>query len=129
MHTPPAIAQEWVGQGGTYVGLSRGCDGEPDYHLIVGPELSPANWVGAKQQAAALEIDGHADFTLPTRREQALLFANVPELFKKDWYWSGEQHASFSGYAWVQVFGDGVQDGCLKGDEGRARAVRRLKIS
>ncbi|WP_324710135.1 DUF1566 domain-containing protein [Pseudomonas citronellolis] len=32
--TPPAIGQHWHGQGGTYVGVMRGENGEPDYHLI-----------------------------------------------------------------------------------------------
>ncbi len=31
---PPAIGQHWYGQGGTYVGVMHGEDGEPDYHLI-----------------------------------------------------------------------------------------------
>lgn len=30
----PAIGQHWIGQGGTYVGVMRGENGEPDYHLI-----------------------------------------------------------------------------------------------
>ncbi|HCE07021.1 MAG TPA: hypothetical protein DEQ40_00155 [Oxalobacteraceae bacterium] len=128
-NTAPAIGQQWPGQGGIYAGLSRGRDGTPDYHLIVGPELTAAAWGNAKQQAAALVIDDHADFTLPFRAEQSLLFANVPELFKKDWYWSCEQLASGPDYAWMQNFVTGDQGDYRKSYELRARAVRRLKIS
>lgn len=127
--TAPAIGQQWPGQGGIYAGLARGRNGAPDYHLIVGPELTAAAWDDAKQQAASLVIDGHADFTLPFRAEQSLQFANVPELFEKDWYWSCEQLASNSVYAWMQYFDDGYQLNYHKSGETRARAVRRLKIS
>lgn len=125
---PAAIGKELIGQGGIYAGLMRGRDGAPDYHLIVGPELPTSNWNAAVAAAAELEIDGHTDFTLPFRNEQSLLFANVPELFEKDWYWSGEQHASDPDCAWMQNFDLGDQDGCRKSVEFRARAVRRLKI-
>lgn len=124
----PSIGQAWPGQGGIYAGLMRGRDGAPDYHLIVGPELNPAEWEDTKAQAAELEIEGHTDFTLPFRAEQALQFANVPELFKKDWYWSCEQRASYPVHAWMQYFDDGYQVYYRKSYEIRARAVRRLKI-
>ncbi|MBU1330907.1 MAG: DUF1566 domain-containing protein [Gammaproteobacteria bacterium] len=31
---PPAIGQHWHGQGGTYVGVMRGVNGQADYHLV-----------------------------------------------------------------------------------------------
>jgi hypothetical protein len=125
---PPAIGQHWPGQGGIYAGLVRGRDGQPDYHLIVGPAIAQTEWEDAKAQAIELEIEGHADFTLPFRAEQSVLFANVPELFEKDWYWSCEEHASNPDYAWMQSFYDGDQYNFHKSDEVRACAVRRLKI-
>ncbi|MCM3581811.1 DUF1566 domain-containing protein, partial [Ralstonia pickettii] len=76
----------------------------------------------AKEWAAS--INGE----LPTRREQALLYANLPEQFEKTWYWSSEQSASNSFCAWGQDFSDGIQYNGHKGNELRARAVRRLKI-
>ena len=65
---------------------------------------------------------------LPTRIEQAMLWANHRDQFKKDWYWSNEIHHSESGWAWYQYFSDGGQSGSLRSDELRARAVRRLPI-
>ena len=66
---------------------------------------------------------------LPSRIEQAMLWANHRDQFKKDWYWSNETRHPESGWAWSQHFGRGRQlNRGLKGDELRARAVRRLPI-
>ena len=63
---------------------------------------------------------------LPTRIEQAMLWANHRDQFKKDWYWSNEIHHAESGWAWFQHFGYGCQNN--RRHELRARAVRRLAI-
>lgn len=126
--TIPRIGERWPGQGGIYAGVMRGRDGKPDYHLIVGDAIAGANWKSAKSAAAAMEIDGHKDYTLPFRAEQALQFANVPELFEQEWYWSCEQPAAYSACAWLQLFGYGTQRYHHKSDLNRARAVRRLTI-
>jgi hypothetical protein len=126
-HAVPQIGKDW--SGGVYAGIARGRDGAPDYHLFVGPEIDEAtDWDSAQKWAAGLVLDGFSDFTLPFRKEQALCFANVPELFKEEYYWSCEQHASGSGYAWHQDFSDGGQGSWSKGYHIRARAVRRLVI-
>ena len=65
---------------------------------------------------------------LPTRIEQAMLWANHREQFKKEWYWSNEIHHAESGWAWCQDFGNGNQIKLHKLYELRARAVRRLPI-
>ena len=65
---------------------------------------------------------------LPTRTEQAMLWANHRDQFKKDWYWSNEIHHSESGWAWCQYFDSGGQNGGYRSSELRARAVRRLPI-
>lgn len=123
----PAIGQPWPGQGGIYAGLVRGRDGAPDTHLVVGPEAdNELVWKAAGDFALSAAVDEHHDFTLPTRAEQAILFGNVPELFKRDWYWSAEKHASVAGYAWCQTFDDGGQRYRHIYDKLRARAVRRF---
>lgn len=106
-----------------YAGLIIGKDGEPGYHVILLPgEADSVNWQAAKDWAAS--IDGE----LPTRREQSLLYANLKEEFKESWYWSGEQHASYSLSAWYQGFGNGGQGYNGKDYIFRARAVHRLVI-
>jgi len=104
--------------GEEYGGLLLGKNGEPDQHIVLLPgEAQAVNWDDAKKFAA--DVGGE----LPTRREQALLFANLPEHFQKDWYWSGEQRGS--GSAWTQSFGYGDQYWYLTLIKCRARAVRR----
>lgn len=78
----------------------------------------------AAEWAAELEIGGHSDFYLPSRRELALCYANVPELFEKAWHWSSTQFSPYS--AWIQTFDGGGQNSGHKSLEYRARAVRRV---
>lgn len=123
----PRIGEAW--QGGIYAGVARGIDGAPDYYLIVGPEHeSDIDWDAAMNWAKKLDVDGFTDYELPRRREQALCFANVPELFKQRAYWSSEQRESDSSYAWGQGFSYGNQGTWGKNLKLRARAVRRLAI-
>ena len=45
--------------------------------------------------AGGLDVDGHKDFTLPTRAEQAILFGTIGDQFHRDGYWSREQLAAY----------------------------------
>lgn len=121
----PQIGAPWPGQGGRFAGLVRGQNGAPDYLLILGPEHDDElGWQAAMDWATGLEVEGHQDFSLPTRAEQAVLFGNAREEFKPDWYWSSEQHAEDADYAWMQYFGDGGQEYDRKGNEWRAACSR-----
>jgi hypothetical protein len=125
----PNIGQVWPGEGGINAGLRRGLDGGPDYYLILHPDaLKASKWDDAVAWAKDLKADGHTDFRLPLRADQSLLFSNVPELFEKEWYWSGEQAASDPATAWYQSFSYGIQFNGWKLSDFRARAVRRLVI-
>lgn len=110
-----------------YAGLILGKDGESSYHLVLLPgEEEAINWKDAKEWAGKQGCEYEA--SLPTRREQPLLFANLPEQFKSAWYWSSEQHAAIPDCAWRQYFGNGLQDYDATNDKCRARAVRRLIV-
>lgn len=126
----PRIGEAW--QGGIYAGVARERPGTAitgDYYLIVGPEYDgDVDWNASVAWAKALDIDGFRDWGLPTRKEQALCFANVPELFESRAYWSCEQHAPDSYDAWFQSFSNGYQYYWDEGIKLRARAVRRLPI-
>lgn len=125
----PNIGQLWPGQGGINAGLRRGLEGGADYFLIVHADsLKASKWDDAVAWAKCLEADGHKDFALPLRADQSLMFSNVPELFEKEWYWSGEQGASDPAFAWYQSFINGYQGSYWKSSLYRARAVRRLVI-
>lgn len=120
---PLTIEQPALNDGEHYAGILLGKDGAPSHHVILLPgDRDDGPWQNAVDWAAS--IGG----TLPTRREQALLYANLPEQFKSEWYWSCEQLAAVSGYAWLQAFGNGYQDFYHESDCNRARAVRRLTI-
>ncbi len=110
-----------------YAGLVLGKDGEPSYHLVLLPgQADDITWDKAMEWAGK---QGGGDVaSLPTRREQALLYANLKEEFEPRAYWSCEAHESESGWAWFQDFYDGSQDFNPKYYELRARAVRRLII-
>jgi hypothetical protein len=120
-HFPEALITLQPGE--HYAGLIIGQDGQPSYHLVLLPgELESANWNDAVQWA------GEQEGKLPDRREQSLLYANLKDQFKPEWYWSSQDHESVSGYAWCQYFYHGGQSYDHKCSELRARAVRRLII-
>jgi hypothetical protein len=112
-----------LNSGERYAGLILGKDGESSYHLILlDGHQSDINWTNALTWAK--EQGGE----LPNRREQALLYANLKEEFEESWYWSNEQHATYSDSALYQSFYYDGQYGGSKNSELRARAVRRLVI-
>ena len=110
-----------LNEGEVYAGLLLGKNGEPDQHIILlqGEALN-VSWDDAKRFA------NDASGRLPTRREQSLLIANLPEEFTPNWYWSCEQRGS--GSAWVQNFLYGRQSWSYTNDRFRARAVRSIAI-
>jgi len=112
---------EHLRKGEKYAGLVLGKDDKPDYHLILLPgQAEDIPWERAK--AWATKQGGE----LPTRREQALLFANLPEAFDKLAYWSNQPWELGGACAWYQVFSNGAQSYLRKLLKLRARAVRRL---
>jgi hypothetical protein len=125
----PAIGESWLEQGGIFAGVMRDSEEGAPYAAIVGPEHDDyLNWDDSMSWAASLQIDGHADYSLPSRQAQARLIDTAPQLFKREAYWSSEQHASGSGCAWFQDFDGGSQNNWHKDSKIRARAVRRLTI-
>ena len=107
--------------GERYAGLLFDANGLASHHVILLPgEADDIKWDAAKEWATK------AGGELPTRQEQAMLFANLKSEFKPNWYWSGEQYEEDSSYAWYQYFGIGLQGTDHKSYAGRARAVRRF---
>ena len=116
---PGAIGSAFAG--GMYAGIIRGADGRPDEHLVLlDGDTDGVTWDAACAWATAKGA------TLPTRAEQRLLMANLPDQFQKRYYWSSEQAGP--SHAWYQDFSNGYQDDYGRSYEGRARAVRRFPI-
>jgi hypothetical protein len=111
---------KWGGAGKETANANFEFDGQANTSSLCDGNHPAAEW------AAGLSIDGHKDFYLPSRRELSLCYANVPELFEKEWHWSSTQ--SSAGCAYIQFFGLGYQLSDHKGLGYRARAVRRLSI-
>jgi hypothetical protein len=109
--------------GERYAGTLLTPEGLISHHLILLPgETTNTNWADACTWATK------AGGELPTRREQALLFANLKAEFQPRWYWSSETYEDEDdgSSAWYQYFGLGTQNNTRKSYEGRARAVRRV---
>lgn len=117
-----AAASITLALGEEYAGIAL-VAGKPSHHLVLLPgdvskKLEDAcKW--AKEQGGEL----------PTRSEQALLYAHLKDSFERDWYWSNERHADDADYAWYQYFGYGYQHCYDVSNRSRARAVRRVPIS
>ena len=106
-----------------YVGCIGDALGNLHHVILLPGDNPPATWEDQLEWAESIGGD------LPTRIEQAMLFANHRDQFQKDFYWSNEILHTESGWAWYQYFGYGGQDGSRKYNELRARAVRRLPIN
>ncbi|SDR37117.1 hypothetical protein SAMN05443245_5186 [Paraburkholderia fungorum] len=111
-----------LAEGEVYVGAIGDKNGD-FYHVVLLPGDSD-DATFDDQLAWAKSIGGG----LPTRVEQAMLWAGFRDLFQKDWYWSNETHHRESGWAWFQNFSNGYQILNAKVGHCRARVVRRLPI-
>jgi hypothetical protein len=110
-----------------FVGIARSdADDIAIFLNIANAPILP--WVNALQWAAALATEHHpaGTYSLPTRKEQALLFANAAEHFEPAWYWSSEEASA--DFAWMKYFYHGHQGNARKDLGYRVRAVRRLVI-
>lgn len=109
-------------EGEVYVGALGDINGDVHHVVLLPGDNDDATFEA--QLAWAKSIGGD----LPTRVEQAMLWAGFRDQFKAEWYWSNETHHRESGWAWCQGFGNGRQTNYPQTNELRARAVRRLSI-
>ena len=91
------------------------------YHLI----LLPDHLEDEMTHLAATEWAASVGGDLPTRPEQALLFAHQRDQFDRTWYWSNTLHEADPDCAWYQYFYRGSQSYDYRDFKFRARAVRR----
>jgi hypothetical protein len=105
-----------------YAGAVLDEDGELMHHLVLMAEKP----VGRVTWQAAMDWAASVNGVLPTRQEQALLFANCKPHLDADWHWSSQTHETNASYAWYCYFNYGNQGLNAKSYAGCARAVRRL---
>lgn len=149
--TPPAIGEYWPGQGGIYAGIRQYPEGL--CHVIFaaqdlgknaygehGTEVEATSRTDGRQNTLVLTgrngshpaagaafgvtCDGHSDFYLPAIAELSHAWANIPEHFEPDWYWSSSQRSA--DYAFGMHFADGYQYYYGKHGELRVRPARRF---
>ena len=108
--------------GERYAGPVLDAEGRIQHHLVLLPDWPERrlNWQDAKAWAESLGAQ------LPTRQEQALLYANCKPHLKRTWHWSSEEHEEDASFAWFCDFDSGHQFNYRKSYEGSAVAVRRL---
>lgn len=117
---PQSITIPQLAEGEHYAGIII-ADGRISHHLILLPgELASGTW------KKSLDWAKKAGGELPTRSEQALLYANLKAQFQSDWYWSSAQYAPGYDYARATYFDNGYQGNYHKYGLYRARSVRRL---
>jgi hypothetical protein len=116
------IAQPELKENEIYAGAIINPDGTGHHIILLDGDHDDSDWQLAMDWAKEQGGD------LPNRVETALLFNQSKDQFKPEWYWTNEQHASTSFYAWCQNFYFGDQDSYSKYYDLRARAVRRLDI-
>ncbi|MCA8026521.1 DUF1566 domain-containing protein [Burkholderia cepacia] len=109
-----------LAEGEIYAGAIGDKNGDFHHVILLPGDNAAAPWKDQLEWAKSIGGD------LPTRVEQALLFANCRDAFERDWYWSNEFDGA--GWAWSQHFTSGGQGTGHQGLEMRARAVRRLSI-
>lgn len=150
--TPPAIGEYWPGQGGIYAGIRQYpqglChvifadtdagkhaygkhgteveaisrhDGKLNTDILIAEGGHPA-----AEAARAYTADGHSDFDLPAIAELNHAWANIPDSFEPEWYWSSSQRSANTAFS--MHFVGGGQDNFGKYLELRLRPVRRLPI-
>ena len=103
-----------------YAGAVLDEQGHVKHHLV----LMAAKPDGELAWQAAMDWAAAVGGALPTRQEQALLYANCKPHLKARWHWSCETEGS--SYAWSCYFGYGTQGYDGRSAEGCAVAVRRL---
>lgn len=109
-------------EGETYVGAIGDALGNLHHVILLPGDNDAAPHESQLEWAKSIGGD------LPSQIEQAMLWANHRDQFKKCWYWSNEIHHAESGWAWSQHFSIGSQLYSHLRIELRARAVRRLPI-
>lgn len=105
-----------------YAGAVLEEDGQHMHHLVLMAQrpTDKLNW------QAAMDWSARVGGSLPTRQEQALLYANCKPHLKPEWHWSCETHKEDASCAWFCYFGTGYQYLSHKSAEGGAVAVRRV---
>lgn len=118
----PAGAKIILRTGEQIVGSYAGPDRKTTLAILLPGEMKNVAWKDALAWAE------HQGGDLPNRVEALLLFQHHRGEFQREVYWTNEQHAEVSSFAWTQSFYHGDQGYWRQDSEVMARAVRRITI-
>ena len=107
-----------------YAGAVLDENGNHKHHLV----LMAQRPIGKLAWQFAMDWATSVDGALPTRQEQALLFANCKPHLDPVWHWSSETHDEDASFAWICSFDFGSQNFVRKSYEGSAVAVRCIVL-
>jgi hypothetical protein len=113
-------AEITLAPGEHYAGPVLDAAGQIQHHLVLMAAKPDDTMTWGDAMAWAEKVGG----SLPTRQEQALLFANCKPHLEPAWHWSSETKGE--SYAWFCLFDDGFQYYSNRSSEGCAVAVRRF---
>lgn len=129
--SPPSIGDSY--QGGIFTYLLQasdpGYDANVTHGIIAAPsdQSTGANWNGAVDICANLDLNGYNDWYLPSKDELNKLYQNKAAVggFASANYWSSTEYYNSNLYAWKQSFLNGAQFHSSKSDyPGYVRAIR-----
>ena len=103
-------------------GANSWCDGSSNTAAMAAAGSPLAKWV------RDLRIGGHDDWYLPSRLDALVVGSELPNEFKRAWYWTSTQYAPAPDFAWTQNFWSNFQSYDYKYAGLRARAVRRVPL-
>jgi hypothetical protein len=117
------VGETW--QGGVYAGITH----KNEHLVLMFPHQSKRDMtcVDAFDLADHRNVAIHTSkpiWRLPTRKEAALLYANLQDWFEDMWYWTGEAYHADTSCNWVQTFGYGRQADARRTDACRVCLVR-----
>lgn len=113
-----------LGIGERYAGAVLDADGRYVYDLVLMPARPSErmSWSGAL--AWAKEVGG----MLPTRQEQALLFAHCRSHLEDGYHWSCDKYERDNAFAWRCYLSQGLLDYTVQSIGCSAVAVRRVVL-
>ena len=119
---PAAVTTLNLQPGEHYAGVVLDESGNVKHHLVLMAARPDKKLAWDDAHAWATSVGG----VLPTRQEQALLFANCKPHLQAEWHWSSETYEGDASFAWGCNFSLGNQSNDLKSYEVSAVAVRRF---
>lgn len=113
---------EWGERGTDIAGANSDWNGRANTAALINSSGSHP----AAKHAEDYSCEGHNDYHLGSHAEMGIAWANAPELFEKEWYWTSSQYSAY--YAWIQHFDVGIQTITGKVSEGHVRPVRWIPV-